>query len=89
MSRDALSQATLALQKLVHTALGGVGQPNDFVHLGPPIPDQVGARSASLFAFHLEPNRDLRNSRRLAPLVPGGGGAEPGELETLPVDLRT
>jgi hypothetical protein len=86
MSRDALSQTTLALQRLVHTALGGVGQPDDLVHLGPPIPAQVGDRPVSLFAFHLEPNREMRNARRFT--TAGGAPVDPTEQDALPVDLR-
>lgn len=88
MSRDALSRTTLALQQLVHTALGGAGQPDDLVFLGPPIPTQVGARFVSLFAFHLEPNRELRNARRLSHLPQGGGPVDPPEQDALPMDLR-
>ena len=88
MSRDALSRTTLALQKLMHTALGGAGQPDDLVFLGPPIPTQVGARVVSLFPFHLEPNRELRNAQRFSHLPQGGGPVDPPEQDALPVDLR-
>lgn len=90
MSRDALSRTTLALQKLVHTALGGAGQPDDVVHLGPPLPAQVGDRPVALFAFHLEPNREMRNARRFttAGTAPGSVPIDPTEQDALPVDLR-
>ncbi|MEZ5875572.1 MAG: DUF4255 domain-containing protein [Hyphomicrobiales bacterium] len=84
MSRDALSQVTLALQRLLHTALGGAGAPDEHVFIGPPIPTQVGERSVSLMMFHLEPNRELRNSERLI----DGAGSDPVPQESLPLDVR-
>jgi len=88
MSRDALRQTTLALQKLVHAALGGAGQPGDMVYLGPPVRSQVGSRQVSLFPFHLEPNRELRNARRFTSPSAVGIPADPTEQDALPVDLR-
>ncbi len=84
MSRDALSQVTLALQKLVHTALGGAGQPDDSVFIGPPVPAQVGSRAVSLMLFHLEPNRELRNAERLI----NGASSDPMAQDALPLDVR-
>jgi len=88
VSSNALSMTTLALQKLLHTALGGAGQPDDLVFLGPPIPTQVGARAASVFPFHLEPNRELRNTQRFSHLPEGGGPADPPQQDALPINLR-
>jgi len=84
VSRDALSQVTLALQRLVHTALGGVGQPDDQVFIGPPVPTQVGARPVSLMMFHLEPNQELRNTERLI----DGASSDPMAQDALPLDVR-
>lgn len=88
MSRDALSQTTLALQQLVHGALGSVGQPDDQVFLGPPVPSQVGSRVVSLFLFHLQANGELRNVERFTPQAPGGGAADPTTQDALPLDVR-
>lgn len=84
MSRDALNMVTLALQKLVHTALGGVGQPDDQVFIGPPVPMLVGSRPVSIFVFHLEPNRELRNTPRLVE----AGSSDPVAQDALPIDVR-
>jgi len=84
VSRDALSQVTLALQKMVHTSLGGIGQPDDQVFIGPPVPAQVGSRPVSLLMFHLEPNRDLRNVERLI----NGASSDLSAQNSLPLDVR-
>lgn len=83
MSDDALSQVTLALQKHLHTALGGMGQPDDSIFIGPPIGPAL-TRPVSLFLFHIEPNRELRNQPRLV----AGGGSDPDEKNSLALDLR-
>jgi hypothetical protein len=59
------------------------------VHIGPPVSADLTARdSITLFLFHVEPNRELRNVDHL--VDPPGGG--PDDLlvvsEGLPLDLR-
>jgi len=84
MSADALIQVTLALQKLLHTALGGAGQPDDEVFIGPPLPGAAAARRASVLLFHVEPNREMRNEPRLRL----AGGSDPEPRNALALDLR-
>ena len=76
MSTDALRATTVALQRLIHTAVGRdkdtdalTGSPDDWVYIGPPIrgPLGVGDCPVSLFLFHVVPNGELRN----APLARG------------------
>ncbi len=84
MSREALRTVTLALQNLIHSGLGGVGVPDDMVFIGPPVPSLVGSRPVSIFAFHIEPNKDLRNVERLL----RAGGSDPVAHLSLPLDVR-
>lgn len=87
MSRDALNQVTLALQHLLHSALNEPGtQPNDRVFVGPPAPPPRGptTQPISLFLFHLEPNREMRNTDRRI----NTGGSDPVEQTAIPLDLR-
>jgi len=84
VSADAIAAVTEAFRIRLETAVGA-GQ----VYVGPPVATDVGQRRVALFLFHIEPNRELRNTERLtspppdappdAPLVP---------LDALPLDLR-
>jgi hypothetical protein len=91
MSVDALSHTTLALQRLLHAAVspavpGGpvVGSPDEWVTVGSL--DRVGVSPlpVSLFLFHIEPNREMRNASRFGA---GAGGAVVPQ-DSLAVDVR-
>ena len=91
MSVDALSHTTLALQRLLHAAVsplvaGGPirNTPDEWVTVG--TLDRVGATPlpVSLFLFHIEPNREMRNAPRASANI--GGVA--GERERLALDVR-
>lgn len=84
MSREAVRTVTLALQNIIHNGLGGGGVPDDMVFVGPPLPALVGARPVSVFAFHIEPNKELRNTVRLV----DAGGSDPRAQQALPLDVR-
>ncbi|MEP1539261.1 MAG: DUF4255 domain-containing protein [Paracoccaceae bacterium] len=84
MSREALRTVTLALQNIIHSGLGGGGVPDDTVFVGPPLPTLVGARPVSVLAFHIEPNKELRNADRLVDT----GGSDPRVQQALPLDVR-
>lgn len=84
MSSEALRTVTLALQNILHSGLGGGGVPDDTVFVGPPVPVLVGARPVSVFAFHIEPNKELRNADRLVDT----GGSDPRAQQALPLDVR-
>ena len=97
MSEDALRATTLALQRLIHTAVGRdastgdlVGSPDEWVFVGPPVRGQggVGNRPVSLFLFHVVPNGELRNATRY--VVPEGAATldDPGERDALVLDAR-
>jgi hypothetical protein len=81
MSADAIAGVTVALQNRLASAIGGP------VHVGPPIPDDVGARKAALFLFHVVPNQALRNEPYYVarPSDPAGPLVE---APALPLDLR-
>lgn len=84
MSDTALNLVTLAFQRLLHTALGTGGQPDDSVFIGPPVPGPATARPVSLFLFHVEPNREMRNQPRAI----AGSGSDPVPQNALALDLR-
>jgi hypothetical protein len=81
MSADAIARVTAVLQIRLAAAIGGP------VYVGPPVVEDVGSHTLSLFLFHIVPNPALRNERhyverpddRTGPLV---------EAEALPLDLR-
>lgn len=84
MSADAIADLTSAIRNRIEDAVG-----QSTVHIGPPVSsDLTGGESITLFLFHLEPNRDLRNVEHL--VDPPGGG--PDDLlvpsDALPLDLR-
>ncbi len=81
MSVDAIFEVTDALRLRLESAVGD-GQ----IYVGPPVDTDVGERRLSLFLFHIQPNKELRNADYLTsspnvdePLV---------ERRALPLDLR-
>lgn len=64
MSANALRECTLALQQVIHSAVG-LGTPDASVHLGPIDTVNAPPPPVSLFLFHVEPNREMRNAPRL------------------------
>ena len=85
MSADAIFDLTEALRARIEKKTG-----QQTVHVGPPLDGEVAPRSISLFLFHIEPNRELRNTPRFAEPTPNGAGPN-GLLErvdALPIDLR-
>jgi hypothetical protein len=84
MSADAIAELTSAIRNRIESAVGAAT-----VHIGPPVSADLSPnQSITLFLFHVEPNRDLRNVDHF--VDPPGGG--PGDLvevaEGLPLDLR-
>ena len=84
MSADAIAELTSAIRDRIESAVGA-----STVHIGPPVgADLAPNQSITLFLFHIEPNRELRNVDHL--VDPPGGG--PNDLlavsEGLPLDLR-
>jgi hypothetical protein len=84
MSADAIADLTAAIRNRIEAAVGA-----STVHIGPPVSADLGAsQSITLFLFHVEPNRELRNAEHL--VEPPGGA--PDDLlalsESLPLDLR-
>ncbi|MBF9031847.1 DUF4255 domain-containing protein [Rhodobacterales bacterium HKCCE3408] len=77
MSIDALQATTRAIQRILFAALsdgGGALNIDTLVPIGPPPRAPDGAR-ASLFLFHVEPNREVRNMPRMTrPVVTGDDG---------------
>lgn len=96
MTTDALQRTTLALQRVIHGAVGPrdpggalTGTPDESVMVGPPQAAAAGAQHpVSLFLFHIEPNKEMRNARRLVSPPAGGGLAEPLEQDAIALDLR-
>ena len=102
MSTDALQRTTLALQRVLHNAVGPrdaagnlTNTPNESINVGAPQSRSGGggggaaggARPVSLMLFHIEPNREMRGAPRLV-TPPGGGPEEPLEQDALALDLR-
>lgn len=84
MTDRAIVETTEGLQRLIEEQLG----PNQ-VYVGPPIASQVGQRRASLFLFHLEPNKEMRNEPRFVPPPAASPPtARPEAIGALPLDLR-
>jgi hypothetical protein len=84
VSADAIAAVTEAFRIRLEQAVG-VGE----VYVGPPVAADVGPRRAALFLFHLEPNRELRNTERLTMPPPGAPPPAPStSLDALPLDLR-
>jgi hypothetical protein len=80
MSADAINDLTVAMRVRLEQAITGK------VQIGPPSADDGGERAASLFLFHIEPNREMRNSTRL---VDEGAGIGPlSSHDATPLDLR-
>ncbi len=72
MSHAVLQQTTRALQLLLHDAVGDAtfSTPDQSVRLGPlDLPSGGTEAPVSLFLFHIEPNRPMRNEPRV---VDGG-----------------
>ena len=99
MSAEAIRATTLAIQRLLHTAVGlrnaatGAleGSPDESVFIGPPVrgADGVGSRPVSLFLFHLVPNGELRNAPRYVTAADDGAPADdPDERDALVLDAR-
>jgi hypothetical protein len=84
MSADAIADLTSAIRTRIEAAVGA-----NSVHVGPPVAaDLTAGEPITLFLFHVEPNRELRNADHY--VDPPGGG--PDDLlavsEGLPLDLR-
>jgi hypothetical protein len=84
MSADAIALLTSAIRNRIEAAVGAAT-----VHIGPPVSGDLAAnQSITLFLFHVEPNREMRNVDHL--VDPPGGG--PDDLlavsDALPLDLR-
>lgn len=83
MSADAVAELTLAIRDRIEAAVGA-----STVHIGPPVgADLTAGESITLFLFHVEPNRDLRNVDHLVD-PPGGSDGLLAVSEGLPLDLR-
>jgi hypothetical protein len=83
MSADAIFDLTEALRARIE---GAVGQQT--VYVGPPVATDVDTRSVALFLFHIEPNRELRNTPHLAADTNGGPQDVLMPRDALPLDLR-
>jgi hypothetical protein len=82
VSETAIFDTSLALKRRLEEAvMGGV-------YVGPPVRTEMGDRGVALFLFHIEPNRDLRNTPRYAPPAPGPASAANPELNSIALDLR-
>jgi hypothetical protein len=81
MTAQALYEVTDALRVRLESAVGE-GQ----VYVGPPDGEDVGDRLVSLFLFHIDPNRDLRNTPFIA--VSEDPDDPAIEIDAHPVDLR-
>lgn len=87
MTADAIFAVTEALRIKLGVAIRDDQAGADQVYVGPPVAKDVGTRRLSLFLFHLEPNRDLRNAEHL--VTPALDGDQPRvEADALPLDLR-
>lgn len=91
MSFDALRTTTLALQRLLHEAVARpsptdplIGDPNDWVSVGPLDGAAASTVPVSLFLFHVEPNKEMRNAPREGPDLAGNIVSQ----ESLALDLR-
>ncbi len=83
MTADAILATTEALRTRLEQAVG-VGE----VYVGPPLANDVGQRRVSVFLFHIEPNRELRNAERLGPPPVAPPTQTAVVLDALPLDLR-
>lgn len=84
MTATAIVDTTEALRGVLEQAIG-----DGEVYVGPPVPNDVGQRRASLFLFHIEPNAELRNAEHFAAPPPTSPAQEPPvRLDALPLDLR-
>jgi Pvc16 N-terminal domain len=81
MSADAIARVTAVLQNRLAGAIGGL------VYVGPPVVEDVGSRTVSLFLFHIVPNQALRNERHYV-ARPGDATGPLVEGQALPLDLR-
>lgn len=85
MSVDALFNATMALRKRIGDS---IGDPNR-VHVGSPVPAEVGDAEVSLTLFDVHPSAALRNSQRYAPPPSTGPVTGPGlPVESVALELR-
>ena len=82
MSADAIARVTAVLQNRLAAALG-----NTSVYVGPPVVEDVGSATVSLFLFHIVPNQAMRNERHYV-AAPGGLAGPLVETQALPLDLR-
>ena len=85
MSESAVFNTAQALRDHIGQAVGGANN----VHIGAPIRNEVGLARVSIFPFHFEVNKDMRNrmSFRSPPLLePASGTRE--KVDALPFDIR-
>lgn len=91
MSADVLQEVTKAIQLLIHSVVGGAS-PDASCHVGPIDRMSTAQPQVSLFLFHVEPNREMRNAPRIKPraLDPADLAADRPLLsqESLALDLR-
>lgn len=78
---DAIALVAAELRARLATAIGGP------VHVGPPVVEDVGTGTLSLFLFHVVPNQALRNERHLVSRSSDPAGPLV-EADALALDLR-
>ena len=84
MSADAIADLTSAVRDRIEAAVGASS-----VHIGPPVgADLTAGESITLFLFHVEPNRELRNVDQYVDPPSGGPDDLLAVSEGLPLDLR-
>jgi hypothetical protein len=87
MTADAIFAVTESLRIKLDWAIRDDQAGADQVYVGPPVAADVEPRRLSLFLFHLQPNRDLRNAEHH--VTPPPNGDQPRmAVDALPLDLR-
>ncbi|MEE8056661.1 MAG: Pvc16 family protein [Pseudomonadales bacterium] len=85
MSETAIFDTAQMLRTHIGQVLGGV---ND-IHIGAPLRSEVGQARVSIFPFHFQVNKELRNEQRFrAPplLEPPSSRRQP--IDSLPLDIK-
>lgn len=85
MSVDAIGRVTQALRGIIQGRLVATGVETSIFVGSPGLRPAGGDMLVSLFLFHLEPNREMRNVPRAINAV---GASEPIPQNALPLDLR-